>query len=1045
MFKRDSAFAFVVLAIFSISVRGDTDPALNDATLNDVYFVDAHFGWAVGDRGVIWHTEDGGRSWQLQTSGTVCTLRSVWFVGRKMGWAVGGQGIPYSSGSRGLVLATWDGGQTWQALSWDQFPRFHGVQFVNAKDGHAWGESSEFYPAGLFGSENSGRLWHPAAGGSSPGFMGGWFLAPDAGVLTGLAGSISLVQDRAVRPVSMGSLGNRTIRSVQFNNDGSVWAVADGGLILRSSSRGASWSVVPTGLPDPSQAIFDWRGVHTIADSVWVVGRPGAIVLHSPDAGRKWLPQPTGQGLPLEAVWFHDRQRGWAVGSLGTILATQDGGQNWQVQRRGGERAALLAVHGLAVSVPLLAHVQLGAEQGYLSVDLSVVSNAQNWDDSARSTAESRLADAVCIAGGSRSELEWRFPVNPLALSLSHALDEWNRQSDGQALKDLERRLVLAIRMWRPEAIVCDSPDPNEAPDSTCALVSQALERAFQSAADATEFPELIDLARLEPWSAKKLLAATRSAEAAEIRISASELSRRPGTSGKPLDDQASLATSLVAETYRPSDEELKYRLVASRLPAGKSDNSLMAGIVLEPGGIARRKLLPPEEITDAQRRSVQMRRNLWAILNRADGQPVLARQLNAQLGSALKDLSPEQAGNMLFALARTHFSQGRWSETRELLEKLLRDFPEHLTSAEAQRWLVQFYASSEARHRERLSGVVHQSMAEPVAARSQVGEPSKGSKPAAQQSSANGPTSARMSSSRTGGAVGGQGSDVAWATGAAEFAKRLMQSSPLSWSDPALQFPLAAAQRTLGNVKDAEKFYTTFSLSREFGPWADAARSERWMRDRQGAPPKPVVLSIKTPSPPHLDGVLDDAVWRTSMPIALQNLQRVDGDDWQTRAWVAHDQRFLYFAISCYSNSGESPAALRPRSRDMDLSAQDQVHLTIDLDRDYTTYYHLAVDRRGCVFDACWGDRTWDPNWYVASQSDKHGYRIEAAIPISELTDTMPMNDTVWAFNAVRVVPGQRVMAWSRPAGLAPRPEGMGYLLFRDGPMVPPRAAVAN
>ena len=36
---------------------------LEDAELTDVTFVDPDRGWAVGDRGVIWQTVDGGRHW----------------------------------------------------------------------------------------------------------------------------------------------------------------------------------------------------------------------------------------------------------------------------------------------------------------------------------------------------------------------------------------------------------------------------------------------------------------------------------------------------------------------------------------------------------------------------------------------------------------------------------------------------------------------------------------------------------------------------------------------------------------------------------------------------------------------------------------------------------------------------------------------------------------------------------------------------------------------------------------------------------------------
>ena len=37
---------------------------LPDAELTAVTFVDPDRGWAVGDRGVIWQTSDGGRNWK---------------------------------------------------------------------------------------------------------------------------------------------------------------------------------------------------------------------------------------------------------------------------------------------------------------------------------------------------------------------------------------------------------------------------------------------------------------------------------------------------------------------------------------------------------------------------------------------------------------------------------------------------------------------------------------------------------------------------------------------------------------------------------------------------------------------------------------------------------------------------------------------------------------------------------------------------------------------------------------------------------------------
>ena len=76
--------------------------------LEDIFFLDASMGWAVGENGVILYTTDGGETWKEQMSGTEETLRSVGFADEKNGWATGGDfGV-------GAILRTSDGGKTWE-------------------------------------------------------------------------------------------------------------------------------------------------------------------------------------------------------------------------------------------------------------------------------------------------------------------------------------------------------------------------------------------------------------------------------------------------------------------------------------------------------------------------------------------------------------------------------------------------------------------------------------------------------------------------------------------------------------------------------------------------------------------------------------------------------------------------------------------------------------------------------------------------------------------------------------------------------------------
>ena len=117
-----------------------------DLPVHAVHFVNAQEGWIVGDRGVVFHSVDGGESWERQESGTDFTaLNDVFFVDDREGWAVG---------NSGLILNTFDGGNTWFRLLWnhplpdperpgeykDFHPELHRVVFVGPLEGWTVGE-----------------------------------------------------------------------------------------------------------------------------------------------------------------------------------------------------------------------------------------------------------------------------------------------------------------------------------------------------------------------------------------------------------------------------------------------------------------------------------------------------------------------------------------------------------------------------------------------------------------------------------------------------------------------------------------------------------------------------------------------------------------------------------------------------------------------------------------------------------------------------------------------------------------------------------------
>jgi photosystem II stability/assembly factor-like uncharacterized protein len=102
--------------------------------LTAVRFVSGERGWAAGHDGVVLRTLDAGRSWERQLDGRSvgpdASLLDVWFADERTGFAVG---------AFGLILATEDGGATWS--SWrerTENPRQLHLYAITASRGEVW-------------------------------------------------------------------------------------------------------------------------------------------------------------------------------------------------------------------------------------------------------------------------------------------------------------------------------------------------------------------------------------------------------------------------------------------------------------------------------------------------------------------------------------------------------------------------------------------------------------------------------------------------------------------------------------------------------------------------------------------------------------------------------------------------------------------------------------------------------------------------------------------------------------------------------------------
>ncbi len=321
-------------AVLAAPARAGDLRNYDDAGLHAVQFVDDSEGWAVGDDGVVWHTIDAGKAWERVPSGVRASLRSVCFVNPYVGWIAGREELP-DGGSSGVLLCTQDGGLNWRRVLVNALPGLNAVRFADDRTGYLIGDGSERYPSGVFTTTDAGHSWLPLPGPRAA----SWLAADCSGDGVALAGAwnrLGTVHNGKAHVVDMDSLGGRNLCGVRLHGKMGV-AVGQGGLVLTTAAAGSSWSFAELGLPKNTPYDWDFHAVAGFDKHFWAVGRPGSRVLHSADDGAHWEAQATGQPLPLDGVFFADENRGWAVGELGLILATSDGGKTWKPQRRGGQ------------------------------------------------------------------------------------------------------------------------------------------------------------------------------------------------------------------------------------------------------------------------------------------------------------------------------------------------------------------------------------------------------------------------------------------------------------------------------------------------------------------------------------------------------------------------------------------------------------------------------------------------------------------------------------------------------------------------------------
>jgi photosystem II stability/assembly factor-like uncharacterized protein len=245
-----------------------------DRDLYSIRFApDGKTGWIVGEDGLILKTSDGGATWDVQKSGNPNSLFKVAVIDDQDAVAVG---------DNGAIVRTTDGGTTWTTVKSPKDVTLFDVTFLDKQNGWSVGEFSS-----IFKTTDGGQTWTLAYGGNTGDFTVGPFLTviftdPMHGMVAGLAGGTMVTSD-----------GGKTWTAQQLPDQTGSYAVA-----LDSANK-----------------------------KLWLGGTGGRMFDQAPDG--PWKSPDRTSFHDITDIAFNGNV-GVAVGLNGTILVTQNAGDQWQ-------------------------------------------------------------------------------------------------------------------------------------------------------------------------------------------------------------------------------------------------------------------------------------------------------------------------------------------------------------------------------------------------------------------------------------------------------------------------------------------------------------------------------------------------------------------------------------------------------------------------------------------------------------------------------------------------------------------------------------------
>ncbi len=250
----------------------------------------------------------------------VALLTDVFFINDNEGWIT----TYHANNDTAAILHTTDGGQTFEV----QITLFqcNAIHMLNENEGYAGGKSGFVYR-----TTDGGENWIHHGSISTTLTDISFPPSGNTGYACGMNGNIWSIDNTGVNKMLSNINGDLGGISFPMSSE-EGWVV--GGDVLRHFKNNI-WN------GDQDYPAGHYGAIHML-DMLngWSVGTK---IIHTED-GVNWYDQGVVLSEFLLSVYFLDNQKGWAVGSNGTILQTDNGGIDWNIEGVGLSSSILTGV-----------------------------------------------------------------------------------------------------------------------------------------------------------------------------------------------------------------------------------------------------------------------------------------------------------------------------------------------------------------------------------------------------------------------------------------------------------------------------------------------------------------------------------------------------------------------------------------------------------------------------------------------------------------------------------------------------------------------------